>query len=330
MRLFLREHLPLIAVQIAVLFLVLLVYWLDGYRDALTALYSVFLGIVALGGYLAYRYASHRSLYRKLAEPMESLDDSLQGGSAAPLPAAVDRLLETQYGHYQRKLKAAEKARDDHLAFIHQWVHQMKTPLSVIRLTMDNRDDAGAVSVREEADRMERGLETVLYAARLETFERDFQVESVQLRAIVERAIRENRRYFISSKVYPELNVDASLYVESDAKWLGFLIGQLVTNAIKYSAGSEQKVTFEASIRGREAALDIRDRGIGIPPEDRKRVFQPFYTGDNGRKFRESTGMGLYFVQEIAGRLGHRIELESEVGKGTRVRVAFVSYLTRM
>jgi len=330
MRLFLREHSSLILLQIAQFFLVLLIYWLDGYRHLLTGLYSVFVGLVFLTGYLLYRYSTHKSLYRRLSEPMETLDDSIQGLDAAPLTEAIDSLLQTQYGHYQRQIKLAEKSRNDHLAFMNQWVHQMKTPLSVIRLTMEEQNDSRSASVLEETDRMEKGLETVLYAARLETFDRDFQVEPVSIRTVSENVIRENKRLFIGSKVYPDLQVDAGLSVESDAKWLSFLVGQIVTNAVKYSADSHQKVTFASFVRGEEAILEIWDRGIGIPQQDLKRVFQPFFTGDNGRKFRESTGMGLYFAYEIASRLGHKIELESEVGEGTRVRIVFGSYLTSM
>ncbi|TVY02198.1 sensor histidine kinase [Cohnella terricola] len=330
MRLFLREHLPLMILQTVLLLMVLLVYWLDGYRNLRTGLYSVFLGIVCVIGYLIFRYVTHQSLYRRLTEPLNTLDDSIHGIGAAPLSEAVDTMLKAQYSHYQNELKQAEKSRNDHLVFMNQWVHQMKTPLSVIRLTMEEENDSRAASVLEETDRMERGLETVLYAARLETFDRDFQVGSISLKVVAEQAIHDHKRYFIGSKVYPELIADASLYVESDEKWLGFMVGQLVTNAIKYSADSHQKVTFKAYARGSEAVLEIRDRGIGIPQADLKRVFQPFFTGDNGRKFRESTGMGLYFVREIAARLGHRIELESEVGFGTIVRIVFSSYLTKM
>ncbi|WP_256757618.1 HAMP domain-containing sensor histidine kinase [Cohnella sp. WQ 127256] len=330
MKLFLREHMPLVILHIVQLFLVLLIYWLDGYRNFHTALYSIFIGLVLLTGYLIYRYTSHLSLYRRLTDPLETLDDSIQGGGYTPLSEAVDHLLHTQYGHYQQQLKIQEKSRNDHLIFMNQWIHQMKTPLSVIRLMMEESDDARSVSILEETDRMEKGLETVLYAARLETFERDFQVEAVPIRAIVENVIHENKRLFIGSKVYPELNVDPHLIVESDAKWLTFMINQLVTNAIKYSADSHQKVIFTATQSENEACLEIRDHGIGIPVADRKRVFQAFYTGDNGRKYRESTGMGLYFVQEIGNRLGHRIELDSEVGEGTCVRIVFSSYLTKM
>ncbi|RED54722.1 sensor histidine kinase [Cohnella lupini] len=329
MKLFMREHLPLILFHIFQLFIVLLVYWLDGYRNLHTGLYSVFLGIVVLSAYLVYRYSTHQSFYKKLSAPMDSLDDSIHGGGTAPLSAAFDELLRSQYDHFQQQLKIREKTRTDHLTFMNQWVHQMKTPLSVIRLMIEEGKDERSSSMLEETDRLEKGLDTVLHAARLETFERDFQVEAVRLRAIVENVIHENKRSFIVSQVYPDLQVASDLIVESDAKWLSFMIGQLVTNAIKYSAGSHQKITFSSAVLDNQAILEIRDRGVGIPLSDRKRVFQPFYTGENGRQYRESTGMGLYFVREISSRLGHRLELESEVGTGTSVKLFFASYLTR-
>ena len=73
----------------------------------------------------------------------------------------------------------------------------------------------------------------------------------------------------------------------------------------------------------RHVVLEITDRGIGIPKSDMKRVFDPFYTGENGRKLKESTGMGLYLVKEVVHKMNHQIELESEQGKGTTVRLIF-------
>ena len=120
------------------------------------------------------------------------------------------------------------------------------------------------------------------------------------------------------------------LFVDSDAKWLHFMLNQLLSNAIKYSSGSQQKILFSSQVEGREARLTVRDYGVGIPASDLKRVFQPFYTGENGRKFRESTGMGLYLVKEICIRLGHRVEIESKVGEGTAVTLIFTSHERRL
>lgn len=327
MKLFIREHLPLVIIHLIQLFLVVLIYWLDGYRNFPTAMYSVFIGLVLLTGYLVYRYVSHRTFYQRLSRSFATLDEAVQPNGQAPLPEALDDLLHSQYRLYQQRLKAWESKHQAHITFMNQWVHQMKTPLSVIHLTVQGDDDPRSTSIREEAERMEKGLEMVLYAARLESFEQDFTVERVSLRQAVERVVHENKRLFIRNYVYPEVNVDEALQVETDAKWLHFMLNQLLSNAIKYSAGNHQKIIFTAqeSVSG-AVRLSISDAGVGIPSTDLKRVFQPFYTGDNGRRFRESTGMGLYLVQEVCGHLGHRVDLQSEVGKGTTVSLIFAPY----
>ncbi|MBD2846475.1 sensor histidine kinase [Paenibacillus sp. IB182496] len=325
MKLFWREHLPLIGLQLLTLATLVLIFWLDGYRNAMTVLYAVFLGLVLLSGYLTYRYITRRALYRRLSEPLPTLDASVLTHGRAPLAEAMDRLLRTQYDHYQERLIRWEKRQQEHLTFMNQWVHQMKTPLSVIHLTVQEHEGDGYASIAEEAERIERGLETVLYAARLEAFEQDFQVESLPLRTIVERAIHEHKRLFIRSRVYPEVQVPGEVRVETDAKWLLFVLGQLTSNAVKYSAGTETRVVYAAAREPDAIVLEVRDRGVGIPQRDLRRVLQPFYTGDNGRTHRESTGMGLYLAAQICERLGHRIELRSEVGVGTTVRLHFLS-----
>ncbi|HGA1022243.1 TPA: sensor histidine kinase [Bacillus cereus] len=324
MKLFLREHVPLIFFSIIQLVITLSVYWLDGYDHLLTALYSVFLGICLIIGYLTYRYFSHRRLYNKLSTPVKTLHESIQELDFTPLSIAFQDVLETQYNYYQQQLKTWEYKQKEHLMFINQWVHQMKTPLSVIELITQEEDGESFESIAEEVDRMKYGLEMVLYMARLETFEQDFSVEKVSLLDIVQEVVRENKLLFIRSYVYPEVKVNSNLIVETDRKWLRFVINQVLTNAIKYSAGSRNTITISTFEVGKSTILEIQDRGVGIPKEDLPRVFRPFYTGENGRKFKESTGMGLHLVKSIIERMDHAIEIKSEVGKGTKVRIIFL------
>lgn len=323
MKLFWREHLPLAGFTCLQLLLVLLVFWYDGYDRPLTAAYALFLGLFVFALYLGYRYATHRLMYKRLTDPPASLTSTIQLADAAPLSRAVDETIDHQYRYYQQQLKVWERKQQEHLAFMNQWVHQMKTPLSVIELITQDAEDPKLASISEEADQMKRGLEMVLYMARLDTFEHDFHVEKKSLRDIVHEVVHENKRYFIRSYVYPDIQIDPELTVETDVKWLRFVLQQIVTNAIKYSAGSRTKVTATAYTEGRAVVLEVTDRGAGIPKQDVKRVFQPFFTGENGRKYKESTGMGLYLAKEIIGKLNHEIELESEEGQGTTVRIIF-------
>ncbi|CAM4103356.1 sensor histidine kinase [Lederbergia lenta] len=321
MKLFLREHIPLISINIVQVLIILFTFWLGGYRNYPLVLYSLFLGAFLLTVYLTYRYITHKAFYKRLTSSIEGLDEANQSLGYAPLPEALERLLKSQYTQYMNELNVQAKKRSDHLTFINQWVHQMKTPLSVIELLAQEDDDEKIESIREEADRLGKGLEMVLYAARLEAFEHDFQVGPVSLGKITEQTIRDNKRLFIKSRVYPETNIDPEIVVESDEKWLSFILNQFITNAVKYSSGISQKIMITVSKAEDHALIEIQDHGIGIAKTDMKRIFHPFFTGENGRLYRESTGMGLYLAKEVCDLLGHEIEMESEKDKGTKVKL---------
>ncbi|ETT56376.1 MULTISPECIES: sensor histidine kinase [unclassified Paenibacillus] len=326
MKLFLREHMLLLAVQIVQFGAMLSIYWLDGYRDLPTALYAVFIGFFFLSCYLIYQYISRRRYYLRLSRPLETLDESFQKLENHPVSTALEQLLHAQYGYYQQQLTAVKQQQEQHLTFIDQWVHQMKTPLSVIELTVQNMDEPEFASIREELERMRSGLHTVLYMARLRAFEKDFHIRPVVLPKLVNEVVHDHRRLFIRSHIFPEVQAPThGLTAQTDEKWLFFMLSQIMNNAIKYSAAANtetgRKITISCYIRGPEAVIEVKDRGIGIEASDLKRVFDPFFTGSNGRGLRESTGMGLYLTKESADRLGHRLELESAAGEGTVVRI---------
>ncbi|MGF7087451.1 signal transduction histidine kinase [Kroppenstedtia sanguinis] len=323
MKLFIRDHASILIFFILQLLLISFLHWLDGLNHFSTLLYTMLLSSSLFLVFLSYRYWCYRSVYRRLSHPLQEMDDSVQGEGGVPLEEALNDLLQSQYRHYQDRLHEYERKQRDQVTFITQWVHQMKTPLSVIQLILQNKNHLDVNSLREEVDRIRRGLEIVLYTARLEIFERDFHVEPVPLLRLVHEVIHENKRFFIQNHVYPEVTVDEEAVVESDAKWLKFVLNQLVANAVKYSSGAGKKVTLHSYPRGRNWVLEVKDRGVGIPKQDLRRVFDPYYTGENGRIVSESTGMGLYLVQEVCHKLGHGIEMDSQVGEGTTVRLLF-------
>ncbi|MED4454984.1 sensor histidine kinase [Metabacillus fastidiosus] len=325
MKLFFKEHSLLIAVQVLQFFIISMIYWLDGYRHISLILYTVFLGIFFLGCYLFYHYYSRQKFYKRLSKPLESLDDSFQKTEQTPVSEALDHLLKNQYRLYQNQIKILEHQQDEHLKFMDQWVHQMKTPLSVIELTAQTLDEPESSSIREETERIKTGLNTILYMARLRSIEQDFHIKPVQLSQIVHEVNRENKRFYIRNKVYPKLEIQRDgITVETDEKWLFFILSQLINNAVKYSNGNTSIIISIYEKEG-EAVLEVTDFGVGIPETDRRRIFDPFYTGENGRKFRESTGMGLYLTKEAIEHLGHQIEMDSEVGTGTTFRIIFSS-----
>ncbi|WP_411348418.1 sensor histidine kinase [Paenibacillus sp. WLX2291] len=330
MRLFFREHRLLLLMQGVVLFGALGIYWLDGYHHVLPALYSVFLGLFLTALYLAYQYVSRRQYYRVLSQPLSSPEDILQRTDQTPIGEALQTLLRHQYRYYHEQLDSNRREQQEHLTFMDQWVHQMKTPLAVIELTVQQVDEPEFASIREELEQMRANLNMVLYMARLRNFQQDFHIKTLSLSRLISEVVHDHKRSFIRNGVYPEVKEpDGELVVESDEKWLFFMLSQIVLNAVKYSSGSGQKVHITSFVRAGHAVVQIRDHGVGIPLADRTRVFDAFFTGENGRHFRESTGMGLYLTQEAAKRLDHQLELESTPGEGTTLRIVFPSYQRR-
>ncbi|USG66385.1 sensor histidine kinase [Brevibacillus ruminantium] len=323
MRLFLRDQWAFLTMFFIQLFLLILIFALDGYWNPSLISYAVFLCFFFGGCFLAFRYLSNRLVYQRLSAPVRTLEELTLAHGNSPLGRAMDQTFQDQYRLFKEQLHAYETKQRDHTTFIQQWVHQMKTPISVIHLLLQDEDDPRVESVREEVDRIKRGLETVLYSARLDRFEQDFLIEPVSLRRLAQNVVSENKRLFIRNQIYPELAVDEHWVVESDEKWLSFVLNQLLTNAVRYSDKKGSKVTIRSFARGKHVVLEVEDSGIGIPSEDIQRVYQPYFTGENGRKYPESTGMGLYLVKEICGRLSHEVELESKVGVGTKVRIIF-------
>ncbi|MCM3749226.1 sensor histidine kinase [Paenibacillus pasadenensis] len=323
MKLFLRQHKLLIAavpLQIAVMMLAI---WYSGFKQIGIIFYAVMLGLIIMGVYLLIHYLSNRRLYIHLSRPQLSVNDLFEQADSSPVSMAVQELLDRKFQEYQLDLKSWEHKQTERTVFMNQWVHQMKTPLAVIELITQEEADRRLESISEETERLRHGLEMVLYMSRLETFDQDFQVEKVNLTEVVNEVITDYKRLFIRSRVYPSIEIDSALTVESDAKWLRFIMQQLLSNAIKYSAGRGAKVSVEASVKDGCVRLTVRDRGAGIPKTDLPRVFRPFFTGENGRNFKESTGMGLYLVKEIIGKLNHKIEIQSVVSEGTEVTILF-------
>lgn len=330
MKLFWKDQLPLLLFYLVQMLLVPLLYWLSGEnRPIEIVLYGMGLSLSVLTLYLAFRYIQYYQLYQRLDHPELALEDRLRSLGSAPLPEAMDELIRRYDRHFQEQLNVQVQRMDQHIEFMNRWVHQMKTPLSVIQLTLQDVEDATADSIHEELERLRKGLEMVIYTSRLNRFEDDFRVESTLLYKAVSEAVAENRRLFIRRGIRPNIQVDSEVSVYTDAKWLRFMLTQILTNAVNYTSGTGKSVTITSCLEGTDIVLQIVDQGIGISPEDLRRVFNPYFTGERGRQYHESTGMGLYLVREICTRLGHKVELQSTPGEGTTARLLFNGTRTR-
>lgn len=323
LKLFIKEHISFIVFELIVVIFILSLYWLDGFRNMDTAIYSISISIVLMISFLAVRYFLRQNYLNKITQLPTSMEDALQKNAKTTEYFQTEQYLHELYRVYQHEVQILYTSQNRQEKFLNQWIHQMKTPISVLELLLQEEGPLDKKSVQEEVDRLKRGIDMVLMNARLEKFEEDMQVEQVQLKEIVTATINENKRLFITNRVFPEIQIEDDLVVASDSKWLKFVLGQFITNAVKYTFEPNKKITVSAKSNESSVQLKIKDEGIGIPKSDISRVTKPFFTGENGRKTGESTGMGLYLAKEICEKLGHDLEIDSKVGVGTTITLTF-------
>lgn len=217
--------------------------------------------------------------------------------------------------------------------FISGYIHNLKTPVTVSSIIVQ-RVKAGEIEAKNAFDaidveltRINQGLNMLLDIKRLEELEKDYEPSGVDLAEDIRSVINANKTLFINSHVYPKFEGD-NCQVFTDSKWNQVLIGQIVSNAVKYSkasGGENRYVYFEITNRGKYTELTIKDEGVGIPEYDLPRVFEAFFTGDNGRKGYNSSGIGLYLCKTICDRLGQKIKVEND--NGCKVTISYLSKL---
>lgn len=264
----------------------------------------------ALVGFLRRR-KKHRLLSQlDLRDSM----DNLPAPSDA-IEADYQTLLRQLFQENQAQKAAADQRYEDTLDYFTLWAHQIKTPISGMDLILQAGEGPAYSELKNELFRVQQYVSMALGYLRLGAKISDFVFGTYDLDAIVRSAIRAYAGQFIRNKSkisYEPIQAQ----VLTDEKWLGFVIEQLLSNALKYAPGGTVTITLEP-----DCVLCISDDGIGIAQEDLPRIFEKGYTGYNGRRNRRTTGIGLYLCHEIITRLGHTISVTSAPGQGTTVRL---------
>ena len=202
------------------------------------------------------------------------------------------------------------------------WVHQIKTPITSMRLTLQNEDTQLSRKLTSDLLQIEQYVEMVLAFMRLDSDSSDYVFREYSVDGIVKQAVTKFASEFIDRKLRLEYEPIEQVVV-TDEKWLSFVIEQILSNALKYTRSGSIRIYMQ------ELTLCIEDTGIGIAAEDLPRIFEKGYTGYNGRKDKKASGLGLYLCRRICGKLGIGIRVESELDKGTIVRID-MSDLTKM
>ncbi|WP_144488258.1 HAMP domain-containing sensor histidine kinase [Bacillus sp. ABP14] len=210
----------------------------------------------------------------------------------------------------------------DYREYIETWVHEIKTPIASTKLIIENNQNEVTNKIDSQLDRIEGFVEQVLYYSRSNNVDKDYIIKPINLDDVVRTVIKRNYRDLIHKRIKLDIQ-DIDEIVYSDGKWVEFIINQIIGNSIKYSNNKEQMIRIYTIKKTNSVTLTIEDNGIGIVTKDINRVFEKGFTGENGRRFSKSTGMGLYLCEKLCSKLGMKIAIDSEVNIGTRVTLIF-------
>ncbi|MCI7259326.1 MAG: sensor histidine kinase [Ruminococcus sp.] len=204
-----------------------------------------------------------------------------------------------------------QRQQKESLDYYSAWVHQIKTPISSMKMILQQEDTEENYLLSAELFRIEQYTEMALQYLRLDSKTNDFVFQQYDLDSIIRQAIRKYAPQFILRKIRL-IYEPVSMTILTDEKWMLFLLEQLLSNAIKYTPHGSVTISVTP-----EKVLQVADTGIGIAPEDLPRIFEKGFTGYNGRADKKSTGLGLYLCQQAAKKISVSLSVTSEVGKGS-------------
>ncbi len=208
--------------------------------------------------------------------------------------------------------------------------HELKTPITSIRGYVELLENDMAANeemkkeflyrIKKEAQNMANLINDILMISRLETKEAEVTIKDIRITPLVNEVIASLKPMAAQNNITIEVNCQP-LTIKANDGQMKELLNNLISNAIKYNKPNG-KVNIIIKKEGNEVIFIVEDTGVGIPEESKARVFERFYRVDKGRsKKMGGTGLGLSIVKHIVNYYGGTIQLESELGKGSKFTV---------
>ena len=286
-----------------------------------------FIWFFPLSTYILIEYMKYRKYFSNINNILESLDKKyllpevlqesnfMVGENINDILKELSRDMHEQVKHYRN-------IQEEYREYIEMWVHEIKTPIASSKLLIENNTNEVTRKIDTQMDRIENYVEQVLYYSRSDEVGKDYIIKKVGLSKLVKDVIKRNQRDFISKRISLQLG-DLDEIIYSDTKWVEFILNQIIGNAIKYSKGKDDKIEIYLKKISSAVVLTIKDHGVGIFERDLNRVFEKGFTGENGRKFGKSTGIGLYLCKKLTDKLGLGLQVQSEENVGTEISIIF-------
>lgn len=272
-------------------------------------------------------YLKQNRFYKNMISVLENLDKKYLLPEVIEEPEFLEgkivyNVLKETNKNMNENVKYYKEKQAEYREYIETWVHEIKTPIASTKLILENGGSENSSKISYQIKKIEEYIEQVLYYSKSEDISKDYIIKEFNLSEAVKIAIKNNSKDFINKKIALKLN-EIDIMIFSDIKWVSFIINQIIGNSIKYTQKGKGEIRIYTKANENSNSLIIQDNGIGISKRDINRVFEKGFTGENGRIFGKSTGMGLYLCKSLCEKLGLGIKLESHNNVGTKVEIVF-------
>ncbi len=324
---YLKDKLINIIIYITTILIITMLLVAFKSNKSLTITIITFLTIVGII-LLLIDYFKKKSFYQNVQSKIAGLDKKYLILEMLDKPKTYEEELIYQILYdinksFIEELKEYKLSLTNFKEYIEMWIHEVKIPISSLVLMTHNSKESLPKKYISQINRLDNYIDQVLYYVRSNNSEEDYLIKEVSLQKIINSTALKNKDDLLENNIEFIVTVSEEK-VLTDEKWLEFILNQIINNSIKYKRHIKTpKIEIKAIETPQKVELTITDNGIGIPKSDLPKVFNKSFTGTNGRKTSKSTGLGLYITKKLLKKLGHKIEIESEVNKYTKVSIIF-------
>lgn len=276
---------------------------------------------------LLYDYYIRKKFYDELLNNFDNLDKKYLITEMIKEPSFIDGkiLLSMLYDIDKVTLENINYYKcnnEEFREYLDIWCHEIKTPIATSKLIIENNSNKITNSILEEVNKINNCVEQVLFYSRSGIVEKDYIIKRINIENIIKDVISRNKKSLIEKNIKIKLN-NINVEVNTDSKWISFILNQIISNSIKYAKGKEDIIEINCIVNKNNVNLIIKDSGIGIKEDELIRVFDKGFTGTNGRMKYNSTGFGLYICQKLCLKLGINIIIDSKLNEYTKVILTF-------
>ncbi len=323
-RQYLKNQLPVILINLLCM-LALALFLIASDNNIQTVLFILSAWVLILAVCLLFFYFSRKKYLNGLLAMTERLEERYLLPEIMQEPDGANeqvfyQIMKMAEKSMLERIGEIQRERKEYKEYIEQWIHEVKTPITAMKLICENNRSSLTRELMAELENINRFTEQALYYARSEHTEKDYSVREISLSDVVHGAIADNKYLLRQNNVAVAVD-DVAYNIYSDDKWVRFILDQIISNAVKYHTAAPV-LNFSAIKESEKIILSIADNGIGIPQSDLPRIFEKGFTGQNGRTVHSSTGIGLYLCKRLCDKLGIGISAASE-GKGTIISLSF-------